>query len=257
MALLGMAIFSTIENKKDKYLRETLQSLLATVDFGVHRLILSVNAKTEETEKIIAYYKYLGVVSEVIYNDSNIGTAEAINKVWKLGVPEENKLKMDDDVKHFTKGWLDLLEEAIRRDPSIGIVGCKRKDCVEAPWTEGWYKSQLYMLPHEPGEKWIVGERVNHVMGTCQLYSAALLRKIGYLWQPGVYGFDDSFAAIRSTKAGFINVFLPYIEIDHIDPGDTPFQQWKSEQSDSVWGKYPQLVRDFISGEKDIYYNPF
>ncbi len=266
MAILGMAVYSTAENKKDEYLEKTLYSLYRSVNFKVHRLILSVNAKTDLTENIIQAYKDVGVISEVIYNDSNIGTAEAINKAWRLGVPEENKLKMDDDVVIHQEGWLDLLEEAIRRDPEIGIVGCKRKDCDESPDSKiPQYKSELYMLPHQKGERWIIGEKVQHVMGTCQLYSAALLEKIGYLWQMGQYGFDDSIAAVRCKLAGFKSVFIPSIEIDHIDPGGTEYTKWKEEVSGEKlrWmpgtniTEYGQVLNDYHFGRKSIYYNPF
>jgi predicted RecA/RadA family phage recombinase len=61
----------------------------------------------------------------------------------------------------------------------------KRKDCWEHPEHEQPdLRSTLFMLPHQSGERWIVGERVFHVMGTCQMYNSAFLDKIGYLYQP-------------------------------------------------------------------------
>lgn len=256
MALISMAIFSTEENGKDEYLEKTLQSLKDTVDFTKHRLILSVNGYTQRTKKAFEYFA--NIIHLILWNDENIGTAEAINKAWYFRKPGENAVKMDDDVVIHSTDWLYLMEETIRRDPSIGQVGLKRRDCMEFPGHDNsFYRSKLFMLPHKPGEKWITVEQVSHVMGTCVMHSSALLDKVGYLWQPGQYGFDDSFMSLRSHLAGFINVFLTAVDIEHIDRGDTPFQKWKEDHSSSYWGEYHEAAADFKSGNRPLYYDPF
>lgn len=257
-----MAVYCTEENNKDTYLYETLCSLEQTVDFNKHRLVVSVNGVTEETKRNLKGFSSSfdfepATINKIIWNDTNLGTAEAINLVWQERKPGENCIKMDDDVLIHQRGWIDLMEEAIRREPRIGQIGLKRKDCIESPERTDFYKSELIMLPHKPGEKWIIAEKVNHVMGTCQMYSSALLDKIGYLYQPHLYGFDDSLASFRSSLAGFINVFLPQIEIDHIDAGDTPYQKWKEDHSSAQWKEYHQIIADYKSGKKSIYYNPY
>ena len=258
MALLAMAVYSTQENGKDEYLAKTLKSLFKTVNFKKHRLMLSVNARTEQTNHLIGIYK--DIISGVMYNDTNLGTAEAINLVWRHRIPGEHCIKLDDDVVIHQEGWLDQLEECIQRDPNIGIIGLKRKDCIESPWHEHhFYKSKLVMLPHQPGEKWYIVEEVSHVMGTCQLYNSKLLDKIGYLYQlqGNKYGFDDALAAQRSKIAGFKNVFLPHIEIDHIDPGGTPYQAWKEKNAGERMAEYNNTVLAYQRGIRPIYYNPF
>lgn len=256
MALIAMAVYSTAENKKDVCLVRTLRSLVETVDFSRHRLILSVNGLTDQTAALLLPYH--PHIDQLIVNGKNLGTAEAINKAWQFRKPGEHCIKMDDDVVIYEKNWANDLEEAIRRDPLIGIAGLKRKDCWENTEHENpFYRSKLYQLPHQPGEKWMIAEQVNHVMGTCQLYSDALLQKIGYLYQPKLYGFDDSFAALRCQLAGFKNVFIPHIEIDHIDPGDTPYQKWKEGHASECWEKYHQIVAEYKNGTRSIYYNPF
>ena len=149
-AMLAMAVYSTPENGKDEYLAKTLKSLFKTVDFRRHRLILSVNAKTNQTAHLLGIYK--DIISEVIYNDHNLGTAEAINLAWRKRMPGENAIKMDDDIVHDQLGWVDEMEEAIKRDPIIGQCGAKRVDLIESPYRNDFYKSELYMLPHEPGQ---------------------------------------------------------------------------------------------------------
>lgn len=256
MALIGMAVYSTEENKKDECLEKTLSSLFHTVDFTKHRLQLSVNARTKRTGEIIE--KYESIIDLCYINPTNLGTAEAINKIWKQRRKGEHCIKMDDDVFIHQAGWVDLMEEAIQREPKIGIIGLKRKDCCESPWhPDPQYKSELLMVNQVAGQKWIVVERVHHVMGTCQIYSSALLDKIGYLYQPNLYGFDDVLASYRSEVSGFTNVHLPQIEIDHIDEGNTPYQGWKERHAGEQFPVVNQLVNDYISGVKSVYYNPF
>jgi GT2 family glycosyltransferase len=257
MALIAMAIFDTHENGRSELTRRTLESLTDTVDFYKHRLFLVINAATPETEEAVDYcFEYLQPSCTVIRNTENVGTARAINQAWKHRKPGENAIKMDNDVVIHRAGWVDEMEEAISRDPRIGIIGLKRKDLWETPWHPNHdHRSTLRMLPHEAGQKWLIVEDVNHVMGTCQMYSAALLEKIGYLYQPGLYGFDDSLAAIRCKVAGFKSCFLQGVEIDHIDPGGTDFTQWKRDKAGEDSPEYHKLKAGYLNGTIGVYYD--
>ena len=66
---------------------------------------------------------------------------------------------MDDDVVIHYAGWIDEMEEVLRRDLSIGIVGLKRKDCIEnVNHTDPYYRVHFMQLPHEPYERWVIVE---------------------------------------------------------------------------------------------------
>lgn len=258
MALISMAVWDTEENQRSKYTEATLNSLYATVDWHKHRLIVVDNASCEKTKGNLEFYKTVIPKMEIIENPRNFGTAEAINEAWNHRLPGENAIKMDNDVVIYYENWIEDMEEAIKRDPKLGIVGLKRVDCWENPeHKDPFYRSTLHMLPKQPHERWMIVEKVNHVMGTCQMYSDALLQKIGYLYQPKLYGFDDSFAAVRCKLAGFESAFLPHIRIDHIDAGDTPYQKWKEAHASECWGEYHETIDAWKTGKKPIYYNPF
>ena len=259
MALIAMAVYSTEENKKDDCLLRTLESLSMTVDFKKHRLILSVNAETSNTMHLVNEWKrQWGHDIKIIHNYKNIGTAEAINKGFKLREEGENCIKMDDDVVIHSSGWIEVMEDAIRREPKIGIIGLKRKDCIEnVNHSDEYFRSSLLQLPQVAGERWINVEKVHHVMGTCQMYSSALLDKIGYLYQPKQYGWDDVLASSRSKASGFINVFIPHVEIDHIDEGKTPYQVWKERHAGLDIGTITKLMDGYSNGTISTYYNPF
>lgn len=234
--LIAMAVYDTIENKRTWMTEETLLYLCGTVDWDKHRLIISDNGSCQPTLDL--YQEFLDSIPNlwVIYNHENLGTAKAINEAWRYREPGEHAVKMDNDVVIHQSGWCDWLVDVLERDPTIGIVGLKRRDLLESPSSEGQMESTLHMLPHEKGQRWLVVEEVQHVMGTCQGFSSALLDKIGYLTQPGLYGFDDGLASARAQAAGFRGVFLCGFDIDHIDPGATDdYLVWKRQQADRYW----------------------
>lgn len=269
MALIAMAVYDTEENKRSEMTRRTLESLLRTVDFTKHRLIISDNGSCDETYKGVYndfttsfHNHYAGWdfarsnYPILISNGQNLGTAEAINKALFHRKPGEHAIKMDNDVVIHQSGWVDQMEEAISRDNQIGIIGLKRKDLAQTPWNKDW-PSELIMLPHEPYQRWITVERTADVMGTCTMFNSALLDKVGYLWQPSLYGYDDVMMCHRSHLAGFYNCFLNHIEIDHIDPGGTPYQQWKEKHSGEVTSICGRVLHEYKIGQRSIYYNPF
>ena len=255
-ALISIAVFSTDENKKDECLAKTLKSLDETVNFKRHRLMLSVNGATEVTKRII--HNNRDIIEKVFWNETNLGTAEAINLIWKERKDGEHCIKEDDDIVIHQAGWLDILEDIVNNDPSIGQAGLKRKDCIENPsHPDPYYRSELKMLNHIPGHKWLIVEQCSHVMGSCVLHSSALLDKVGYLYQPKKYGWDDVLMSARSIGSGFKNVFYPHIEIDHIDDGSTPYQGWKERVAMEDLNLISGLINDYKSGAKSCYYNPF
>jgi GT2 family glycosyltransferase len=256
MALICMAVYDTAENNRTTLTDQTIRSLRDKVDFSKHRLIIIDNSSCGDTKSLLSDWSQILPI-KVITNEENVGTAKAINQGWKLREPGEHVIKMDNDVVIHDFDWADQLEEAIKRDPKIGIIGLKRKDLAEHPnYPIGHhYKSQLIMLPHSPGEKWVIVEEVKHVMGTCQMYNSSLIDRIGGLYQmDGIYGFDDSLASIRCTMAGYKNVFLPHIHIEHIDPGVDQYSEWKREYAGEQMELFGKVKNEYISGDRDIYY---
>jgi GT2 family glycosyltransferase len=258
MTLIAMAVWDTEENNRSWMTEKTINSIIETVDFKKHRLFVIDNASCKKTKDILYYAKQVKALNiTVITNEENIGTAEAINLAWKQRNPGEGCIKMDNDVVIYSQGWLEEMENVVRLDPRFGQVALKRKDIWENPYHENpFYRSELAML-HPPGGRWTVVEIVNHCIGTCVYHSSALLDKVGYLKQPLTYGLDDSLMSARSRIAGFLNAFLPHIEIDHIDTGGGPYQDIKVKVAGESWEEYKRLLNGYKDGSIPIYYNPF
>lgn len=259
MAIICMACYDTVENGRTKYTSATLSSLLKTVNFERHNLVIIDNGSAADTLSLLDRYETDFPYPErltVVYNGKNLGTAKAINRGIRLRKPGQHVVKMDNDVVIANPGWVDEMEECIRRQPKIGLVGLKRMDLQESPdHKDSYYRSQLIMLPHERGERWIVAEQINHMMGTCQMLSSNLLDKIGGFEQPHLYGYDDTIVSYKSTLLNFINIYLPHIIIDHIDTGGTPEHAWKIQQARFYEKDLQQLLKEFRKGKKPIYYD--
>jgi GT2 family glycosyltransferase len=253
-ALIAVACFDTVVNNRTWMTRETLLSLQKTVDLNKHRLFVIDNASCQATKDLLNEFKSL-IPFTLITNEENVGTARAINQAWKQRGPEEHCIKMDNDCVVHQSGWVEILEEAISRaSEQLGIVCLKRKDLAERPYIEGHYKSYLHMLPQEAGQRCIIIEEVNHAIGTCQMYNSKLIDKIGGLYQLSKYSFDDSLAGVRAEKAGFISCFVPYIEIDHIDPGGTEYTKWKADHAGELMEEFNRVRAGYKDGSIDIYH---
>jgi GT2 family glycosyltransferase len=255
--LIAMAVHDTEENKRSELTERVLNALYNQDIFTDHDFWVVDNNSCDATKEILkslAEYGYINLIT----NEQNIGTAEAINLAWKNRKPGQHCIKMDNDVVINYLDWVKEMVEAIEREARIGIVGLKRKDCWEEPnhALPDW-RSELVMLPHFAGQRWIIVEKCHHIIGTCQMYSSALLDKIGYLCQPNLYGYDDVLASHRSSVAGMWNVFLPHIEIEHIDKGETEYQTWKEKHSAEVTQEVIKMTHEYYHGTRPIYYNPF
>ncbi|MBO9660418.1 MAG: glycosyltransferase, partial [Chitinophagaceae bacterium] len=133
MALIAMAVHDTKENKRSFFTQRTLDSIFETVYLTNTSLVIVDNDSCPETKFILeAFMKkienrvaIMEPIHKVITLDKNIGTAEAINLAWRYRRPGEHAIKMDNDVVIHSKNWIWEMDEAIRRDPSIGICGLK------------------------------------------------------------------------------------------------------------------------------------
>lgn len=262
MALIGMAIYDVAENRRDQVTTKCLESLATTVDWSRHRCILVVNHQTEATaDAIIKFLKFVGKSASVIYLPENFGTAKAVNRAIRERKPDEYFVKMDNDVRFYRDGWLDDMEEAMKADPTIGILGLKRSDLEQHPGHENKdYGSVLRFVPSclEKGEPWICVEETADIMGTCTMFCPQLLDKVGYMYQPGYYGYDDVLMCVRSSVAGFKNCFLPHIRIDHMDPvfeegKPDHYSGWKHATAwdDSI--EYKRVRAGYENGTISIY----
>jgi len=259
-----MASYVTETNGRLQYAKDTLRGLLETVNFNIHELFISDNNSCEEmidfydTFKQSFYDKFPIDNLEISYNTYNMGTAEAVN----LGIRERKKnqfvIKIDSDVTIGKDLWVEEMEECFSRYPNLGILGLKRTEVMQkADHESPAYRTKLVSAPHERGQKWITLELCDDIIGTCTMFSPELLDRVGFLFQPANYGWDDVLMSIRSEKAGFINAFLPHIDIIHLDNGEGDYAKQKQKEAEKTIVEFHEISNDYKKGIRDIYYNPF
>lgn len=252
-----MCVWDTDENKRTEYTERTLLSLRDTVNLDKHQLIVIDNNSCGSTHDIYRSLVNKMGLSIMLRMPENIGTARAINQALVKRVPGEHCIKMDNDVVINQSGWVEEMERAIEMDNQIGIIGLKRKDVWQFPGhNDPNLKSELIMLPHQNGDHWIVVERCADIIGTCTMFNSALLDKVGYSYQPGLYGYEDVLFCHRSHLGGFYNCFLPHIDIEHIDTGATPYQHWKEKHSGENTAAMIEIFKAYVNGTRPIY-EPF
>jgi len=252
MALIAMAVYDTEENGRTKYTKETLDSLIDTVDQNKHRIIIVDNNSCEETKRLLVAYYHLGI--QIITNKENVGTAKAINQAWAYRKPNEVVIKMDNDVVINNYGWVEEMELAMKLG-GYGILGLKRKDLMQSPNASNHWKTELKMLPHEKGDNWVVVEESADIMGTVQMFHPELINKMGGLMQAGVYGFDDTLACIRAILLGYKLAFLPHIDIEHIDVGGDAYTEWKRKYAGEKMEEFYKIKDGLINGTIPIKVN--
>lgn len=249
MALICQCIFATTDNGKLPIVKECLASLAETVDLKKNRWVIINNASSKETEEFLDKFQSENEGNiTVLHLKENIGTARGINKGLYSRETGEVVIKCDDDLTWSVRGWVKELEEQIKKNPDIGILGLKRDDIWQRPDHENLnYRTVMQGAL----------EICPDIMGTCTAYNPKMLDNVGGLSQPGIYGFDDSIFSVRSMAAGFRNAFLPHIKITNLDKGGTEYTEWKKRVAGEYLteaGEYMNLIKDgtisyFYDGE--------
>ncbi len=249
MSLIAIALYDTDANDRSKYTKECLSSLMDTVDFSKHRLVLVDNNSCDKTKNILEEYAKSPNITLITLSE-NIGTARAINMGLRLREPGEMCVKMDNDCVVHQSGWLEEMENAIKSDPSLGIIGLKRPDVWQSPTNpDPRYRTTLETLKNG-----IEIEVCEDIMGTCTGFNPLLMDKVGPLVQNSEYGFDDVIYSVRSVVAGFRNCFLPSIKITHLDDYKNPYSEWKKRHAAIYLDEVAQMCEMYKSGKLSYKY---
>jgi GT2 family glycosyltransferase len=240
-ALLVMCAYSTAENGKLKYLKQTVSSLLYTVDLSKHMLVIVNNSTWKEG---VSYLNTLKGVT-VLHQKENLGTARGINIGIRMRQEGEIVIKCDDDLTWGESGWVEKMEQAFITDPKLGIVGLKRDDIPQ---------NTRHPNPELRTVKKGDIEYCHDIMGTCTAYNPKMLDKCGYLFQHSPhYSFDDNNISVRSEAAGFRNAFLWRIPIVNLDEGGTEYTEWKKREA-GVHIQEHSIAMDMIKNGQLSYY---
>ena len=108
------------------YLKGTLETIQANT-CTPHELIIWDNGSTEPgiKEFLHDFSRNEANYAKVFFSPKNIGVWRASNElIARAHCPETNGfVKMDNDVKVLTKGWLDKWIECCKINPEVGMIG--------------------------------------------------------------------------------------------------------------------------------------
>jgi len=196
------------------------------------------------------------------FNTDNLGTAKAINSVWKQRSPTQHCMKIDSDVLWPETRWFNRMIEVFDYTDNVGIVALKRADVWERPdHPQLFYRTRIMPITRTDGSTFTI-EISNHTLGTCWLVRASLLNSIGALRQPGLYGFDDSLYCQRAKLKEFVSVFILDVPIIHNDKGEgggdknAKYTRWKLNSAGIDMQAFEKMRDAYQSGEVDAY-EPF
>jgi GT2 family glycosyltransferase len=196
------------------------------------------------------------------FNDSNIGTANAINMIWKERTPTQHCMKIDSDMLWPEKGWFNAMLEVFDYTENVGIVALKREDLWESPvHPDPFYRTKILEIARQDGTSFRI-EVAQHTLGSTWLVRSSLLNSIGALRQPGLYGFDDSLYCLRAKIAGYACAFVPDVPVIHNDKGEAggetnaKYTRWKLSSAGIDMQAFEKLRDAYQSGALDAY-EPF
>ena len=250
-----MSVWDTEENNRSNYTHSCLYSLLKTVDFDLHSLIVVDNGSCERTKHTLHHFQNV-IRMMVIENETNVGQAAALNQAFAYNTEPSSLIRIDNDIIFKTEDWVEILEETVERDSTIGIAAAKRRDLIDSPnRPDGcWSKTSLRMLNQERGQRWIAVEDINETLGSVQLINKELFKKIGYLDVFGKWGLEDHGYAVRAKLAGFKSCYVCGIDIEHLDDvqEEAPYQLWKRKTAAEMMPEMDRIVNEYKNGTRPL-----
>lgn len=103
---------------KIEYTFQCLRSLIQEIDLSEHEIIVVNNASSDETERVLSYFKD---IVRVINNETNMGFVDACNAGARVARGEYLVFLNNDTV--VLQGWLKNLLDTIEGDSTVGAVG--------------------------------------------------------------------------------------------------------------------------------------
>ncbi len=201
-------------NAKDK-LKQCLGSIEKYTKGVKYLLTVVDNCSTDETCRFLKRYRQ-GKKICIINNKKNLGFSGGANIALKNTF---NKFIafLDDDAE-VSKGWLEELYEQIKKNPKIGLVGCKIVLPNNRIFAADYWAKPLYIAgvgELDKGQRDYIKE-CDILIGTCWLMRRAVIEKIGYFDEtffPSQH--EDADYCLRARIAGYKLIYDGRVKIIH------------------------------------------
>ncbi len=195
--------------------QEKLANSCEVIVFNNDKQRLKINKEKLSFElKTINYGKNIGYGKA-----NNLAAQEARGKILFFLNPDTR----------LTKGSVRKILKCFHKDSSLGAMGLKiieKKRHQPQPWTSGKKTSLWNILFRNTFNKpWNKNKAtsVDWVSGTALLVKRSLFEKLNGFDEKFFMYFEDQDLCLRIKKAGYKNIFYPYLQVLHYDG-----QSWKN-----------------------------
>ena len=185
----------------------TLASLVRTGATDEAKVVVfdncSVDGTAEELWRLVSTGR---IRAELILSQHNIGCPRALNFVLgKYRDPGQAMIKSDNDVEFLTDGWVSRLDEFVRSNPEIAMLG---------PWYDEIAEGDgRHRVDHG---NWI---EMFPLIGHCVYHAGDFMDQVGFfdvLAADHLYGFEDLLMSHRAAARGYACGAFKGVEMKNI-----------------------------------------
>lgn len=255
---IGMVTYNRLE-----FTKQSIESIIKFTQYPYSLTVIDNNSK-DGTKEYLSELKQKGKIKNLVLLSANVGVAKASNLAWSLEPNAEYYLKYDNDIVIEKDNWLNNMVDIIEKIPQSGAVAYN-------------FERKSYPLSEITGLKLRIKEEGN-LGGACILIPKRTKDLIG-VWNEefGLYGEEDADYGFRIKASGLLNIYmedenigkhLPGGKAAIIDPQtlkavnqdeanfEKEYREWKDNLriANVKGGKYYQIINDYISGRRNLYY---
>ena len=244
-----LVIVTTFNRKRET--EQMLTALVETTALAEIDLVIVDNNSTDGTVDAISdwasYHRRKAKVT-VLLERENIGCPRALNAALALREAGQPVVKLDNDLKIITPGWVDRLrwiERVVGPDNQpaqqpVAMIGAWYEGCLD----HGRVRS---MERYEDGCVW----KMSLIIGHAVWHSGPFMDRIGYfdvLSDEHLYGFEDLIASQKANKMNFPMLVWDGWKIENIQRFSALGRDGAKEHTDKMRPLYDARVRALADG---------
>ena len=188
--------------------RRALEALEETTDLDQVEMVIVDNGSTDGAVDLVQEWSF-GKRRVYCYPlDQNIGCPRALNFALEAHrQPGQAVVKVDNDVRILTPGWVEKVEYLEKRWFPVALIGA---------YYDGVLEGRLLGQDEFEGQTLY---RVRPVIGHCVWHSGLFLDRVGFfdvLAPDHLYGFEDLILSHKANQLGFFTLAWEGWQIENI-----------------------------------------
>lgn len=216
-------------------LERTLWAMLQHTTRALVELYVVVNGNDDNTASMAESMLRGKRGCHLIVNPENIGYGQAISQAYAFRQPKQHTIHMDDDTLLLGGGAVEALTHIVEGAPEVGMVNPHGFN------TGAWHGLERQVGPYLFGD-------TGYVWTTFAMIASRVHPKLGAIYQPGKYGFEDYITSKRVQRLGYkVGYWIaPKPIFQHLGTDDPPeYVKFKKRERE-------QTVRDETARAKGL-----